>query len=499
MKRSITTCLIVCGAMFLIEFGVELAVQPNSSLSHLVGVMNAQIGGVEEKPEDPRPERKIPNPSQEWFLQLEKITAAVEEQDFDRAIEMLDRQVARTRRWNEFELAIFHKRYLDLALIHLEDYELVLEQAKKILEYSDHIQYYMEETTLYLIARIYASDEYRDFETSLDYIQRWLDLTNDWDEGADNYAFIANIYSYMEDYHKTEEWMLRAIDKAQEAGIEVKKNWWVQLWQTYRKLAEELMDSPSERDSYLQKALDLSQFLVYEYIEDKANWTRMSLDYKEIEEASGTTDEESRGTWAYALEAAFHFGLWDSEGEYNSVISGMQQQEVNARAALVFEEGFDQEIFERNFKNLNRYAQTLYLTANTEKAAAAYAEAVSFKEDATVLHTLASLHQLMDNYDQCISFADRALEATEGELRDPEQVKFIKGVCQFYKEDLDASETTMINLREEIGTDPDSTILSSLRESAGQYLELINGERARIEYKEYIDGLWRDYNASNSN
>ena len=130
MKRSISTCLIVCGALFFAEFGMELAVQPNSSLAHLVGVMGAQTGVVGEKPEDPRPERKLQSPSQEWFLQLEKITAAVEEEDYDSAKEMLDRQLEPASRWSDFELSIFHRRYMDIGLIQ-EDYDLVLEHAKK--------------------------------------------------------------------------------------------------------------------------------------------------------------------------------------------------------------------------------------------------------------------------------------------------------------------------------------------------------------------------------
>ncbi|MYF02940.1 MAG: hypothetical protein F4227_08235 [Gammaproteobacteria bacterium] len=129
MKRSISTCLIVCGALFFAEFGMELAVQPNSSLAHLVGMIGAQTGVVGEKPEDPRPERKLQNPSQEWFLQLEKITAAVEE-DYDSAKEMLDRQLEPASRWSDFELSIFHRRYMDIGLIQ-EDYDLVLEHAKK--------------------------------------------------------------------------------------------------------------------------------------------------------------------------------------------------------------------------------------------------------------------------------------------------------------------------------------------------------------------------------
>lgn len=494
MKRSITTCLIFCGALFFVEFGVELAVQPDSSLSHLVGLMSAQSGVDEEKPEDPRPERKLKNPSQEWFLQLEKITAAVEEEDYERAREMLDRQVTRTRRWNEFELAIFHRRYMDLGLI-LEDYELVLEHAKKILEYRDYIQYYVEENTLYMIARIYASEEYEDYETALEYVQRWLDLTNDWDEGSTNYAFIANLYDNLENFHKTEEWWWRAIDKSEEEGNEVPEFWWIQLWQTYRQLSTELSDNPVERDLYLNKALELSKFLVYEFIEEKEHWRRLSSDYAKIDEVSGTADDESGGQGYYTIEAAYHFGLWDTETEYKKVISSMQIKEANSRAVFVFEEGFDQEIIERNFENLKRYGQTLYLTTDLEKAVEVYEQAVTYKDDAEVLHTLASLHQLLDNFDECISFADRALNATEGELGDgdPENVKFIKGVCQFYNDDLDGSEATMEELREDIGTDTESATLESYRESAGQYIDLINAERLRIEYKNHVDNQWRIY------
>ena len=273
------------------EFGMELAVQPNSSLSRLVGVMSAQVGGVGEKPEDPRPERKLQNPSQEWFLQLEKITTAIEEEDYDGAKEMLDRQLEPTSRWSDFELSIFHLRYMDIGQIQ-EDYDLVLEQAKKILEYRESIQYFVEERTLHMISRIYASENYEDYETSLEYLQRWLDLTNDWDEKASDYAFIANVYNNLEDYYKTEEWWTRAIAKSEEEGIAVPDHWWVQLWQTYTQLSDELMDNPAERIIYLQKALDLSEFLISKFIEEKEHWRGQSPDSSKIDGGSGSSDPE---------------------------------------------------------------------------------------------------------------------------------------------------------------------------------------------------------------
>ncbi|MYD46144.1 MAG: hypothetical protein F4W92_07310 [Gammaproteobacteria bacterium] len=475
-----------------------------SSLSHLVGVISAQgVDGDEEKPEDPRPERKLSYPSQEWGIQLDKITAAIEAEEFDSAKEMLDRQLERTRRWTDRELAIFHQRYLDLALLTF-DYELALEQAEKVLEYREDISYNTEERVLWTVGTIYTRDDFegQDFEKALDYLQQNLDLKLDWEETSDDYAFIGAIYNFLNDFYKVEEWMLRATAKAIEEGKKVKSTWWEQLWQAYRVLADELMDSPTERDSYLQKALNLSQFLVLSEIEEKEFWTKMASDYAKIAAVATESNEDAGpvGLEAYyTIEAAYHFGLYEEAGEYKNVFSVLRVQGVENRAAMVYKEGLDLEIVERNFDNLFEYGEALYYSTDLERAAEVYEQAVDYKEDATVLQTLTNLHLLLDNFEECISFADRALNATEGELgdeTDQARIKYDKGVCQFYNDDLDESETTMEELREEIGNDSDHDVLERLWNSAGQYLDLIKAERKRIQYKKDVDEAWREYEES---
>ena len=504
MKRSITTCFIVCGALFFLEFGAEMTVKPHSSLSHFVGVLSAQgVDGDEEKPEDPRPERKLSHPSLEWSIQLDKINLAIEEEEFDSAKEMLDRQVQRTRRWTDRELAIFHQRYLDLALHFLVDYPLALEHAEKILGYRDHISYSTEETLLWTMGTIYIREDFegQDFEKALDYLHQCLDLKLDWEETAEDYSLIGGVYNFVNDYYKVEEWMLRATAKAIEEGKKVKINWWEQLWQAYRILADELNDSPAERDSYLQKALKLSRFLVLEEIEEKRHWKRMGSDFAKIAGVEAESDEYAGpvGLEAYyTIEAVYHFGLYEEASEYKSVFSVLRTQGVDSRAAMVYKEGLDLEIVERNFDNLFQYGEALYYSTDLERAADVYEQAIDYKEDAKVLQTLTNLHLLLDNFEKCISFADRALNATEGELKDadPERIKYDKGVCQFYNDELDESEATMEELREEIGTDSDSDVLERLWNSAGQYLELIESERKRIQYKKDVDEAWREYEES---
>ena len=496
MKRSLETCVVVCGALFIVEYGVEFTVDPDSSLAHLVGVMSAQNGEVEE-PVDPRPERNVQTIGIEFFNQNEKITAAIEdEKDFEKARELLDRSLERTRRWNERELAFFHRRYANLGQL-LEDNDLMLEHLKKILEYREYVKYFVEEETLWLINTIYVST-YQDYETALEYIQEWLDLTNDWNEGSKHYHYIGGVHALTGDFSKNAEWLNRAIDKANEEESEVPESWWVQLFQAYVQLSEENEDSPAERDEYLQKALELAKFLVYNYRKRVENWKILSSVFAKISTVSDDPEVQVNASWAYTMESAFHMGLLSKELEFKRVAAGMLSAEAYSRAAWVYKEGFDLEIIERNFENLNKYAQALYLSTDIEKAAEAYEEAVSFKDDAAVLHSLASLYQMMENFSKCITFADRALNATAGELKQPEQVKFLKGVCQFYNDDLKGSEETMEEIRAEISSDTESDRLQSLRESAGQYIELVDSERERIKWKEYVEDQWRQYNAEKS-
>ena len=483
MKRSFVSCLAICGVLFIAEYSLEITVEPGGSLSQLVGVMNAQTE-EEEEPEDPRPERKLQPITVEFFELNEKITKAIDEdEDIEKAREFLDRALERTRRWNERELAIFHRRYAMLGQL-LEDYDLMLEHMVKLLDYGDYIKYFLQEQALWQVATIYAT-QYEDFETALDYIQQWLDLTNDWDEGSKNYAYIGGIYTNLENHYKTEEWMTRAIEKSEDEGNEVDPSWWVLLWQAYTQLSDENSDNPPERDKYLQKALDLSQFLVYKFVGNKDYWRMLSNVYAKMSTVSDDPAVQESANWLYALESVYHLGLMTEENDVRRVISGTQGRDLYDLAQAL-----------KNFENLNRFGQAYYMSSDREKAAEAYETAVSYKDDATVLHSLASLYQMMENFSKCITFAERALNATEGELKVPEQVLFLKGVCQFYNDDLDGSEETMEEIRTEISSDTDSERLERLRESAGQYIELIESERARIEWKEYVEDQWRLYNES---
>ena len=497
MKRSFLSCLVICGVLFVAQYGVELTVAPSSPIAHLVGVLSAQSATEDEEdaPEDPRPERKSLPITIDFFNQNEKITAAIDdEEDLPKAKELLDRSLDRARRWNERELALFHRRYAMLGQ-SLDDYELMVEHLKKILEYREHVKYFLEEEALWQLATIYVS-VHEEFDTALEYIQEWLDLKLDWEEGSKNYAYIAGIYTYKEEPLKTVEWMTRAIDKAQEENLEIRESWWAQLLASYMQLAEEYEDNPVERDKYLQKALDLAKFLVYEHIEKVNYWQILSNVYARMSTASADPEEQSNSNWVYTLEGAYHLGLLSAENDLRRFAAGIQGEEAYIRAAWVYQKGFEDEKIERNFDNLNRYGQSLYLSTDMEKAVEAYEAAVTYKDDARVLHTLASLYQLMENYPKCISFADRALNATENELKQPEQVKFLKGVCQFYHDDLEESEETMESIRAEISEDTTSERLERLRESAGQYIELIHSEQARMDWKEHVENQWREYNAA---
>ena len=498
MTRSFQFCLVLCAFLFLGEFVLEQQLATNSTVGSFLGPLSAQ-SEEEEEPEDPRPERKVKPLTMDFFPLMKKFSEAYEEEeDIEKAREALDRMLERARRWNEPEMAYIHQRYATVGF-ELEDMDLAVEHLKQILEYREHIQYVIEEQTLWQLAQIYTS-EYEDFDTALDYVQQWLDLRLDWEEGARAYAFIANIHSRKEDWLQSLHWMKQAIAKAEESDLEIGENWWRLLLQSYSSLAEEARENSNlaDEEKYLHEALDLTQFLVYEYIENGEYWTILSQMYLRLATSDAIEIEEQEEfakDSVYSLESAYWFNLLEKESDFTRLVRRVAGQEAYVRAAWIFQVAFDSELVEKNFDNLKRFGQYWHQSQDIQKAIEAYEEAVTFKDDAKVLYLLATLYQNSEAYDKCVSFADRALNATEGELSQPQSVTFLKGVCQFLDDDLVGSEETLVALGEEIGPDPEEDRLRSLSQSIESYQKFIENERSRIEYANNVENAWKEYNA----
>lgn len=498
MIRSVQFSIALVVVLFLGDIVSKLDSGDTNSTGLFFGPAIAQ-SEEEEKPEDPRPERKPKPLTIDFFQQMEKFTKAYdEEEDIEKARELLDRMLDRARRWNDAELAVLHQRYARVGF-DLEQMDLVIKHLENILDYRDNIIYAVEEMTLYQLAQVHSSEE--DYETSLSYIQRWLDLKLDWEEDGRAYKFISAVYARKEDYAQSVHWMKRAIQKEQEKEREIREDWWRILLQGYLSLASESVEGSETHLNHLGDALDLTRFLLIEYIEKIEYWTILSQIYIQRSsalEVSGNygdaeVDQNLRNG-GYTIEGAYHFDLLTAQSDFLRLVRSVASQGAFTRAAWMLQEGFDLEIVERDFENLKRLGQYLQRSVENEKALVAYKEAVALKNDANVLYLIATIHQSLEEFADCASFAEQALNATEGELTQPHQVKFFKGLCEFLDGQLGAAEETYSDLREDIGENPEEAPLRTLLSSIENYEKFIKNERGRIQYENNVEQAWKEYN-----
>lgn len=498
MTRSVQFSIALVAVLFLGDFVSMLDLGDTNSTRFFLGVANAQ-SEEEEKPEDPRPERKPKPLTIDFFQQMEKFTKAYdEEEDIEKARELLDRMLDRARRWNGSELAVLHQRYARVGF-DLEQMDLVIKHLANVLEYRDNVIYAVEEMTLYQLAQVHSSEE--DYDTALDYVQRWLDLKLDWEEDGRAYKFISAVHARKEDYAQSVHWMKRAIQKEQEKEREIQEDWWRILLQGYLSLASESEEGSETHLNHLGDALDLTRFLLIEYIEKMEYWTILSQIYIQRSsalEVSGNygdaeVDQNLRNG-GYTIEGAYHLDLLTSQSEFLRLVRSVASQGAFTRAAWMLQEGFDLELVERDFDNLKRLGQYLQRSVEHEKAVVAYREAVALKNDANVLYLIATIYQSLEEFSECASFAEQALNATEGELTQPHQVKFFKGLCEFLDGQLGAAEETYTDLREDIGENPEEGTLRTLLSNIENYEKFIENERGRIRYENNVEQAWKEYN-----
>lgn len=505
MTQSIQFSLALFSMLFIGTFASELDLGKTGLPGLFLDQVIAQSDEEEEEPEDPRPERKPKTLTIEFFEQMERFVKVYEEEeDVAKGREILDRMIERSRRWNNAELAVLHQRYARMGF-DLDDIDLVVEHLLKLLEFREDIIYGVEEMTLFQLAQINAN-EYEDFDTALDYIQQWLDLKLDWEEDGRSYAFIANLYARKEVWEQTIHWMKRAIQKEEEEGDEIDENWWRVLLQAHLTLSDEAGAGTESQIEHLEDALDLTQFLVLEYIEDVEYWNFLSGVYVRLASALQDSPDDHQEEadqlsqyGGFTLEGAYFLDLLTKETEYVRLVRGIANQGAFTRAAWIYQEGFDLEIIEQNFENLKRYGEYLQRSRAIEQAVAAYEAAVEIEEDANVLYLIATIYQSLDNYPKCVSFTEQAIRSTEGELKQPHQVKFLKGLCQFMDGQLGAAEETYRQLKEDIGENPEAARLKRLQTSIASYEKFIENERGRIQYENEVEESWREYNEEKAN
>ncbi len=458
------------------QLGVDLFVDAEWHTYSSHQLLSAQTAA-----QDPRPKRNVPPMTAQTFEKISKFNSIVspevkegeepppenapDTRDLAAAKKILDDMLARSRRLNENELAQIHRAYAWLAS-ELEDTDLAIHHLSKVLEYRESITYGMEEQTLNNLSVLYFSEE--QYDKSLDYALQWTELAVN--IFPPTYAYVAQIYYALEDYEQVKVWVRRAMDKSNELMRPIKEHWWRLLLGAHSALEE------------YRDALEILRIVCVEY-PTREYWLMMARTYSQLEE------EKNSG---YVLELASLLGVLDRESDYTNLASRAALSDAFIRAVWIFEEGLEAEIIEPTKKNYKTFAQYLHMSREADKAIDAYrkaAEGVEDEEDGDgrLHHLLALLFNETERYRECIEATDTAIEL--GGLKNPNQTLFLKGVCQFSDDQLSAAKESFEEVERVAKRDDDE----STEKTARQYIDSIDVEFQRIEYREDVERMEQEY------
>lgn len=443
-------CFVLCDIAQepLIE-GLQKITQSELGLSY--GVVHAQSSSKKDKDDD----RRIPIMTQTTHDRLSKAQELSQEGDHTGALEILNGMLDRARRYNNNELAQVHR---EIAAVYnaLDRMDLVRHHYEQILNYRKDIRKGQEEAILFVLAQLYAQEER--YDDALEMVHEWLALIED--PGAKSFFFVATVYFQMKDYDQAIYYVEKSIELATAAGqLPIKKGWYNMLKFLYFEKGN------------LNKVLEILTIMV-ELYPDRSTWIEMAGVFSQL-------GDESKQV--YAMEAAHASGLFEKESDYTQFAGVLINAGAFIRGAWYLEEGLDNEVVEPAKSSLQTLGNAYSAAYETDKAIETLERGLEFAEDGKMHNRLSKLYYDREDYKRCVDAVDDALE--KGNIGDEYDAKQFKGMCQFYRGNLNSAERIFIEVRNEARRAEDK----SAESSANSWLRYVSAERTRLAILEEVE------------
>ena len=516
MPKLHTICWLV-GVAFAVQIALDGVLDHQSPFPSV----NAQT--AEE--EDPRPERNVQPMSLDFYERLSKIQELMDEGEFDKVKEQLDRMLSRSRGRHGNEMTAIYRNLVFWANETGQE-DLAVEYLKTILQYREEIPYHVEESVLYQIAQ-YATQR-GDIEEALEYLLRFMDLS--YKQSSRQLYFLASTYWHLsykieeQAYAETERravglepaekrkledeilesykpemrphlenvihWMKIAMEKAPEEalaelqeqygeepvpedeipGIEViKESWWKLLVVAHDRLDE------------FQESLTIWRLLATNHPK-KEYFLGMYSSYSALEQLEEAT---------FALEAAHVAGFLDTSDLVISFAQKIGGAFSPIRALWILEDGIDAELVEVSPRVRKSQGQYASISREIDKAIEYFEAYVEDEPEARIYHQLATRYFSVGRFTDCIAATKEAIEldAEQEQLRDVTSVKILQAICMFSDDDLGGSMELLKSIRTEASQNDDDDIVDRAR----SYINYVESLQKQVNYRKEIEELEREY------
>ena len=237
---------------------------------------------------------------------------------------------------------------------------------------------------MYTIAQLsFVVESYQD---ALDYMELWISKADN--PGPEPRIFMGQVYYQMKDYPNAFTQIQNGIRIAQERGTKVKENWWA--------LVAFLFYEKEDFQGYT----DTMKILVRDFPK-RDYWIRLAGIYGQ---------EGQERLQLNTLQAAYAGDYFETETDFTNLAGLLMQREAPYKAAKILRDGLDREIVKRSDRNLQSYGQAWQLAQEVDEAIPVFEEAAKLSDDGKIYERLAYLYMEDDQYKQCVTSAQGALD-----------------------------------------------------------------------------------------
>lgn len=391
--------------------------------------------------------RRVPSMSESVFKKLATAQEAIDLKDYPLALEGLRKMLERSKRYNGNEIGQVHSM---MGYVHFldEDYINAIEEYKLVVAQGDEIPEGLEVTTLYTLAQLsFVEDRFRD---ALDYMETWISKAEN--PGPQPRIFMGQVYYQMQDYADAIAQMELGISIARERDLTIKENW----WQLINYLYYETEDMPM--------VIETLEILVRDFPK-REYWVRLAGMYGQ---------EGDDRLHLNALQAAYAGDYLTKETDLINLAGLLMQEEIPYKAAIVMAKGFEDEIIERNSKNLRSLGQAWQLAQEVDKAIPVLEDAAKLSDDGRIYDQLGYVYLEADRYADCVRSTNNALN--KGGVRKKQSTYFIRGLCLYNMDELNKARGSFVSCRNEARREEDATN----QRTCLQWITFIDREKDRL-------------------
>jgi tetratricopeptide (TPR) repeat protein len=384
-----------------------------SSLSITSGAM-----GASKLNKDTRPKRKTPLLRAKIFKKIEAAQAAIQESDYVTGNEILADLKARedAGKLNSYEIAQIWNMHAFIAFSK-EDYPAAI-KAYQMLVKQPNIPWAMEDSTQYSLAQLFMVAE--NPEKALEYIDKWLaSVPNPSPQG---YVFKAQAHYQLKDLENAFTYVKKGVDLADKKTMKVKEGW-----------------------------LQLLSYLYYEK-KDVSNATlvlerlvTMNPKKSYITQLSGMYMNKDRPEDQLSLyRALYEKNLLKKEKELMTIASLYIASGIPAKAGLILEKGFKDEMIEHTSKNHELLGNAWYRAQELDKSIVWLERAAKNAKNGEIFLRLASTYLDLERFDDAVRATKKALKL--GGIRKEETAHIILGSAYFYKKQYEDALVAFANV-----------------------------------------------------